>query len=133
LDWPGEVHMHAPRFNLSVLGMAAAIEAATGLVLIVAPHVLIRLLFGVDVTGAAIAVGRVAGIALLSLGIGCWMGRHEDGGSSVLTALLTYNLLVTIYLISPGIGAELVGILLWPVIALHALLTGLLGYGFKQG
>jgi hypothetical protein len=57
----------------------------------------------------------------------------EDGRSSVLTALLTYNLLVTIYLISLGIGGELVGILLWPAIALHALLTGLLGYGFKQG
>jgi hypothetical protein len=125
--------MHARRFNLSVLGMAAAIEAVTGLVLIVAPHVLIRLLFGVTVTGASIAIGRVAGIALLSLGIGCWTGRHENGRSSVLTAMLAYNLLVTIYLISLGIGGELVGILLWPAIALHALLTGLLGYSFIHG
>jgi hypothetical protein len=124
--------MRASRFNLLVLGMAAAIEAVTGLVLIVAPHVLIRLLFGVDVTGAAIAIGRVAGIALLSLGVGCWMGRHKDGISSAPTAMLVYNLLVTMYLISLGIGGELVGILLWPAIALHALLTVLLGYGFKH-
>jgi hypothetical protein len=124
--------MRASPFNLSVLGIAAATEALTGLVLIVAPHVLIRLLFGLDVTGAAIAIGRVAGIALLSLGVGCWMGRHEDGISSALTAMLVYNLLVTIYLISLGVGGELVGILLWPAIALHALLTVLLGYGFKH-
>ena len=68
-------------------------------------------------TGAAIAIGRVAGIALLSLGVGCWMGRHEPGISSALTAMLVYNLLVTIYLISLGIGGELVGILLWSAIA----------------
>src|SRR6476620_1789901 len=45
------------------------------------------------------------------------MGRHEPGISSALTAMLVYNLLVTIYLISLGIGGELVGILLWSAIA----------------
>jgi hypothetical protein len=52
----------------------------------------------------------VAGIALPALGLGCWMSRHE---ASALAALLTNNLLVTIYLTSMGIGGELVGMLLW--------------------
>jgi hypothetical protein len=42
--------------------------------------------------------------------------------------MLIYNTLVTIYLAYLGIGGELVGILLWPAVALHAVLTGLLGY-----
>ncbi|MGH6803990.1 MAG: hypothetical protein ACREC3_11580, partial [Methyloceanibacter sp.] len=63
-----------------MLGVAAAIEAATGLVLILFPHVLIRLLFGADATGVSIVIGRVAGIALLSLGLGCWLDRQETHG-----------------------------------------------------
>ncbi|HEX2476388.1 MAG TPA: hypothetical protein VHK01_16670 [Lacipirellulaceae bacterium] len=119
--------MRAPHWNRSVLGVAAAIEAVTGLVLIAFPHVLIRLLFGAEVAGVSIAIGRVAGIALLSLGVGCWMGRQETGNWA-LFAMLIYNSLVTIYLTLVGFGAEFVGMLLWPAAALHAALTGLLAY-----
>jgi len=96
-------------------------------VLIAFPHVLIRLLFGAEVAGVSIAIGRVAGIALLSLGVGCWMGRQETGNWA-LFAMLIYNSLVTIYLTLVGFGAEFVGMLLWPAAALHAALTGLLAY-----
>jgi hypothetical protein len=82
----------------SVIGVAAAIEAVTGLVLIVPPHLLAKLLLGVEVTGAAIVIGRVAGIALLSLGVGCWFGRQEATSGWALAAMLLYNVLVTLYL-----------------------------------
>jgi hypothetical protein len=116
------------QWNRSVLGVAAAIEAVTGLVMILFPHALIRLLLGADATGLNIVIGRVAGIALLSLGLGCWMGRQEEGRSPALTAMLTYNLLVTIYLAFVGLSTEFVGVLLWPAAALHAALTALLAY-----
>jgi hypothetical protein len=60
-------------------------------------------------------IGRVAGIALLSLGLGCWMGRQEEYGGWALFAMLTYNLLVTIYLVFVGLSTEFVGVLLWPL------------------
>ena len=41
-----------------------------------------------------IAVGRVAGIALLSLGVVCWISRQGANNHAVLTAMLAYNLLV---------------------------------------
>jgi hypothetical protein len=47
--------------------------------------------------------------------------------------MLTYNLLVTIYLMYLGFGGELVGVLMWPAIAIHAVMTLLFAYGFIIG
>ena len=120
--------MRMTQWSRSVLGVAAAIEAVTGFVIILLPHVLIRLLFNAEVVGAGIVIGRVAGIALISLGLGCWMGRQAASGGWALAAMLTYNALVTIYLTVVGFGTEFVGVLLWPAAALHAALTALLAY-----
>jgi hypothetical protein len=113
---------------LWLLSVAAAIEAATGLALIIYPQAVASLLLDADLGAAGIAVGRVAGIALLSLGLACWMSRKAANESAVLVAILTYNLLVTTYLIALGFAGELVGLLLWPAIAIHAVLTLLLAY-----
>ena len=116
----------------SVLGIAAAIEAVTGLFLIVVPHLLAKLLFAVDAAGVAVVIGRVAGIALLSLGVGCWFGRLEATGGWALVAMLLYNVLVTLYLAAVGLGTELVGVLLWPAVVVHAALTVLLGFAWSK-
>jgi hypothetical protein len=54
--------------------VAAVAEAATGLALLVVPSLVGQLLLGEELTGIAIPVGRVAGIALIALGIACWPG-----------------------------------------------------------
>jgi uncharacterized protein YjeT (DUF2065 family) len=56
------------------LALTAIFEAATGLVLIIAPSLVGRLLFGAEFTGVANPAARVTGIALLALGVGCWPG-----------------------------------------------------------
>jgi hypothetical protein len=48
--------------------------------------------------------------------------------TAVLPAMLTYNLLVTAYLMYLGFGGKLVGILLWPAVGIHAVLT--LGFAY---
>jgi hypothetical protein len=108
---------------LWLLPVEAAVEAATGLALIIYPQAVSRLLLRADLAGAGIAVGRVAGIALLALGLGCWVSRQHVDKTPTLAAMLTYNLLVTAYLLLLGLGGALVGILLWPAIAIHAALT----------
>ena len=50
-----------------------------------------------------------------------------DYPASAVRALLIYNLLATIYLGYLGLAGQLVGILLWPAVALHVLLSNLLG------
>ena len=106
-----------------LLSVAAVIEAVTGVALIIDPQAVSPLLLGADLAGAGIAVARVAGIALLSLGLVSWMSRQDANNYAVLSAMLTYNLLVTAYLIYLGLGAHLVGILLWPAVGIHAVLT----------
>jgi Na+-driven multidrug efflux pump len=46
--------MRTTQRSRSALGVAAAIETVTGLVMILFPHVLIRLLFDADASGAGI-------------------------------------------------------------------------------
>ena len=53
------------------LAFAALAEAATGAALIVVPSLVARMLLGAELSGVAVAVGRVAGISLLSLGFAC--------------------------------------------------------------
>jgi hypothetical protein len=110
-----------------LLGLAAVIEAATGLALIIHPPLLSHLLLGESVSGAGMALGRVAGFALLGLGLACWPGLESAGvNTPALRALLAYNLLATFYLAYLGIGGRLVGSLLWPAVVIHAVLTLLL-------
>ena len=103
-----------------VLTFAAVAEAATGVALIVVPSLVGRLLLGAELTGVAIPVARVTGIALIALGVGCWPG------STALCGMLTYSALVTLYLAYLGLRGEWAGLLLWPAVGLHAVLTFLL-------
>ena len=84
------------------------------------PALVAQLLFGDG--GAGMALARVAGFALLALGVACWPGREAGSGSTRSAwGLLTYSLPVTIYLVYLGIVAHLAGILLWPGVAVHAV------------
>jgi len=117
-----------------LLGLAAVIEAATGLALIIHPPLVTWLLLGDGLSGAGVALGRVAGFALVGLGLACWP-RLESAGvhTPALQALLTYNLLTTLYLAYLGIGGRLVGSLLWPAVVIHAVLTLLLAWQARIG
>jgi hypothetical protein len=102
-----------------VLVLAAVGEAATGLALLIVPSLVGRLLLGEALIGVAIPVARVAGIALIALGVACWPGTP-------LVGMLTYSAVVTLYLAYVGFAGGLTGVLLWPAVALHLILTALL-------
>ena len=103
----------------NALTFAAVAETATGLALLIAPSLVVQLLLGEQLTGVAIPVARVAGIALIGLGIACWPGPP-------LVGMLTYSALVTLYLGYLRFAGGFAGVLLWPVVALHLILTALL-------
>jgi len=105
-----------------VLIFAAVGEAATGLALLIVPSLVGQLLLGVELTGIALTVARVAGIALIALGVACWPGTP-------LVGMLTYSAAVTLYLACVGFAGGLNGILLWPAVVLHLILTALLTRG----
>ena len=103
-----------------VLNFAAVAEAATGLALLIVPSLVGRLLLGEELTGIAIPVARVAGIALIALAVACWPGPP-------LVGMLIYSAVVTLYLSYVGLADGLTGIFLWPAVVLHAILSVFLG------
>jgi hypothetical protein len=105
--------------------IAAAIEAATGAALIAEPARVARLLIGAGLSEGGVAIGRVCGFALLSLGLAC-RPRRTVVTAQVASALLTYNLLTALYLGYLGAMAGFSGYLLWPACVLHVLLALLL-------
>jgi hypothetical protein len=109
-----------------VLPAAAIAEMATGVALVIVPALVGHLLLGAELAGAAIPVARVAGIALIALGIACWPGPP-------LVGMLIYSAVVTLYLAYLGLAWGLAGILMWPAIVLHAILTVLLGWVWLLG
>jgi hypothetical protein len=80
------------------------------------------LLLGEGLTGVAIPVARVTGIALIALALACWPGPP-------LVGMLIYGAAVTLYLAYLGLVDGLNGMLLWPVVVLHSILTVLLIWG----
>jgi len=109
-----------------VLTVAAVVEVATGMALLIVPSLVGRLLFGAEFTGVANPAARVTGIALLALGVGCW----PDGNA--LCGMLTCGALATLYLAYLGVIGEWVGPLLWPTVVLHGILTVLLARAWFQ-
>jgi len=109
-----------------VLVLAAIGEAATGVALLIVPSLVGRLLLGEELTGIAIPVARVAGIALIALGVACWPGPPRVG-------MLIYSAAVTLYLAYVGFAGGLTGILLWPAVVLHVILTALLALASASG
>ena len=106
---------------MKLLAIAAIAEAATGLALLVVPSLVGRLLLGEELSGVAIPVARVTGIALIALAVACWPGR------TALCGMLTYNALAAAFFAYLGIRGHWAGPLLWPAVAAHAVLTILLG------
>jgi len=99
--------------------VSTAIEVATGIALIAVPELVARVLLGVALSDSGVAVGRLAGFALLSLGLAC--RPTADGATpSAVRALFAYNLLAALYLGYLRVSGEFVALLLWPACALHA-------------
>jgi hypothetical protein len=118
--------------------VVAAVEAATGLGLLLLPSVPFALLLGLEsATVEAIFVGRIAGAALLAIGVASWMARKDQASHSLyglLIGILIYNTAVSILLVYAAAVLKMTGAMLWPTVAFHAFLAvwgGLLLRGFR--
>ena len=78
-----------------ILMLAALAEAGTGVILLAYPPIVVRLLFDAEIVGAGITMSRLAGIALIGLGVACWPGTDTRWA---LTGMVTYSGLAMLYL-----------------------------------
>ena len=106
-----------------LLIIAAVLEGATGLALLLKPAVVVSLLLGAPLdTPTGLVAARIAGAALVALAIACWQARNGERGSpatGVVQAMLFYNFAAAMVLVYAGIRLDLRSALLWPAIVLH--------------
>jgi hypothetical protein len=108
------------------LVFAAVSEFATGVALLIAPSLVGQWLLGADLTGVAVIVARVAGIALVALGVACWPGTPRVG-------MLIYGAAVALYLGWLAVTGGAGGPLLLPAVVLHVILTAVLALESRPG
>jgi hypothetical protein len=110
----------------NLLTVTAVIETGTGLALIAFPSVLARILLGSALNApVALTIARIAGVAIFALAVGCWLSRNDSqsgAARSLVTALLIYNLGVSVILVYAGLGSGLSCLGLWTVVIAHTFL-----------
>jgi hypothetical protein len=115
------VSERSPGARKNVLLFSAVAEVATGLLLLLDPALLARLLLGAELAGVAPILARCFGVALLALGL-----------ARDFRTLLIYNALIALYLAYLGAAGHASGPLLWPVAALHAAVALLLLWSARK-
>ena len=107
--------------------VTAIAEVGTGLGLLLAPSAVMSVLLGIRGPSPEIViVSRVAGAALLAIGLISALASRDAGGPAllgVLAGILLYDVVVAGILGYAGGTLGLAGPALWPVVVLHAVLA----------
>ena len=110
-----------------LLIVTALSEGGTGLMLLYLPSVVLALLLGTGpMAPDTMIAARIAGAALLAIGVACWLARKDGGAPAqlgVLTGVLLYNVAAAALLAYAGLALSMVGIALWPAVGVHAALA----------
>jgi hypothetical protein len=105
----------------------AFVELGTGLSLLCLPSFPLELLLGVSPAAPeAEFIARIAGAALLAIGVVCWQARSDRNSPTqrgVLAGVLIYDVAAAGLLAFAGSGLGMTGIALWPAVVLHSALA----------
>ena len=132
-DWRIFVNEARLDTRRKILAFTAVVEAGTALALMIDPSIVARLLLGAELADVETVLGRCFGITLLALALACWPGRQRgDGASPAVRGMSTYNALIALYLAWLSIVGHRGGLLLWPAVALHAVVALLLVWTWRN-
>jgi hypothetical protein len=104
----------------SLLTITALVEGVTGLALAIVPSLIVSILLGTSLTDpSAILIGRLAGAALITIAIACWLSRSDTRSSVMVKVMLAYNIFSTTLLVYAALVERISGPGLWPAVLLH--------------
>src|SRR4051812_37842694 len=109
-----------------LLKITALIEVGAGLALLILPALGVKFLLGEEISGVAIPLGRVAGVALLALAAACWFATHDAqscAARGLVGGMVLYNVGVAVILAAAAIFSHTAGVALWPAVILHVGMT----------
>jgi hypothetical protein len=111
----------------SLFIVTAVLEVGAGLLLLIVPTVALEVLLGVEqVAPAALLAARIAGAALLAIGVASWLARGDErsaAGVGLLIGILIYDVGAAALLAHAGFGLGMAGVALWPAVAIHTALA----------
>jgi hypothetical protein len=111
----------------TLLIVTAGLEGVTGLGLLIVPATIAFVLLGGTLeTPVSLVVARVAGAALVALGMACWqarLGPDSSAAAGIVGGMLVYNAAVASLLAYAGIALGLFGAGLWPGVGMHLALA----------
>ena len=111
----------------ALLTTTAIVEVAVGIPLVAVPAWLAPILLGATLDGSAgLVVARIAGSALVSLGVVCWYGRRDSQSRpavGIVAGMLFYNIAAGVLLASARFWLGMSGMGLLPAAALHIALA----------
>jgi hypothetical protein len=109
-----------------LLLVTAVVEVVTGLALLGLPAIVLAALLGIQPASVETQfVGRIAGAALLAIGVASFLARTDaslPAQRGLLTGILLYDALAAALLVYSGFVLRMVGLALWPAVVLHTLL-----------
>ena len=98
--------------------VTAVVELATGTALLITPSLTAELMLGAGLgSPASVRVGRVAGTALFSISLSCWLERNRDRSgprTGLVVGLLAYNVSIPVLLADAAVVENVSGIAFWP-------------------
>ena len=107
--------------------VTAVVESATGILFLISPPLPVSILFDSSINDpVGLLAARLAGAAILSLGVACWLVSKDEKSrvaKGLAAAMLLYNIAAIVLLVYAGLGAHLSGIGLWPAVVMHIVMA----------
>jgi len=109
-------------WHRTAVKIAAWVEIIVGASFILALNTQSQFIFGATPEGIGDTWARFAGVALIGLGIAC-LPSNLAGARQGVRGLLVFNIGATIFFAWVGVATTFGGVLLWPVVILHAVIS----------
>ncbi len=112
--------------NRFLFNASAIVEILAGLAFLAAPNLVVGLLLSAGLDPIGLAVARVLGFGLLSLGVAGWESPGQAIRLAPRVGLCIYNIGAAIVFVVLGASGGMNGILLWPTALLHAVIGAIM-------